>query len=165
MLPPVTPTKAKAGSYINLLLQDLSDRWNLQLPVRDALWSPSRNTHKSIESQIYSVVQFLYWRKGKAEGALNHAVAEFEENARREWIAKPRAEFGVIPSRNNRATAQQDTFLKRRDISTEKAAELAETFLSVLKSVADQVNAGAAYPVEADSKQGWSVLARHYERD
>lgn len=144
MNPPVTPTKA--GKDIDSIVKDLSDRWNLQITPRDSLWSPSRNTNKSTKSQIYSAIQYLYWQRGKAEGALAHAIAHFEDIARKGWVPKPRAEPDVLP-RNNNPNTHQDDFLKTRGSSDEEAEHWRETLLGVLKSVVEKVKAGDSYPI------------------
>ena len=152
MPPPNTPTKAiKAGNDINSLIQTISGEWSLHLPVRDAQWSPSKNSNKSIENQIYAAVQYLYF---KDEEALEYAVAEFKDHARKNWVPKPRAEPDVLPSRGLPASTRQETFLRTRDISDTKAAELREALLDVLKSVAEKVKAGVPYKIEANRKGG-----------
>lgn len=163
MASPRTPTKAKAGTDINSVIQTLSDRWNLEIPVRDTLWSPSKNPSKFNENQIYSAVQYLYFQKGDAEGALSHAITKFEEHARKNWVSKPGADPDVLPIRSTRASTRLSGkgsppdgkgFLRTRNISDVKAAELRDTLLSILKSVAADVRAGAHFEIKANVQDG-----------
>ena len=143
MFQPHTPTKAiKADEDINSRIQNLSIPWNLQLPVRDASWSPSTNPVNSEEKQIYERVRWLYFKK---EPALAYAIAEFEKQARSNWISKPHADPDVLPTRNIRPSTRQNTFLKRRNISEEDGAELRRVLLDILKNVTDKVKAGVPY--------------------
>lgn len=108
MLPPSTPTKAiKADSDINTRVQNLALKWDLQIPLRDTSWSPSRSSNKSSEQQIYASVRWLYFTD---ESALDYAVAKFENYAGKNWVAKPRADPDVLTSRNTRASACQIHF-------------------------------------------------------
>lgn len=155
MFPPRTPTKVvKADQDINSRIQALSTSWNLQLPVRDAFWSPSRNPVNSEEKQIYERVRWLYF---KNERALDYAIAEFEKHARTNWISKPHADPDVLPTRSIRPSTRQNTFLKKRNISEEDGAKLRKVLLDILKNVTDKVKAGVPYEVgnvsrEADSQ-------------
>ena len=144
MNPPVTPTKA--GDDINSIIRNLSGKWNLQISLRDSLWSPSRNTSKSTESQIYSAVQYLYWQKGKTEGALAHAIAQFEDLARKNWVPKPRAEPDLLP-RSDRPNTHHHPFLKTRGNSDEQTEHLQAILLGVLKTIVDKVKVGDPYPI------------------
>ena len=157
MNPPLTPTKA--GKDINSIIQNLSDKWNLQIPLRDSLWSPSRNTNKSTEGQIYSAVQYLYWQKGKTEGALAHAIAQFEDLARRHWVPKPRAEPDVLPG-SDRPNAHQHTFLRTRGSSDEDAEHLRDILLGVLKSLVDKVKVGDSYPIPEEGPNDCEMTGR-----
>ena len=165
MFPPSTPTKgSKAHDEINALIQNVSASWNLQLPVRDASWSPSRNTANPGEKDmmdIYRRVKYLYWTDPKA---LNCAMTEFERRARSNWVPKPHADPDVLPSRSIRPSTRNDTFLKRRSIGDKEAAELRTVLVDVLKFVTDKVTAGVPYifengPPKGDS--GWTESHIH----
>ena len=143
MFQPHTPTKAiNADQDINSRIQDLSIPWNLQLPVRDASWSPSRNPVNSEEKQIYERVRWLYFKNPRA---LDYAIAEFERRARTNWISKPHADPDVLPTRSIRPSTSQNTFLKRRSISEEDGAELRRVLLDILKNITDKVKGGVPY--------------------
>ncbi|KAL8793338.1 MAG: hypothetical protein Q9195_004115 [Heterodermia aff. obscurata] len=143
---PTTPTKAsKADNEINALIQNLSASWDLDLPVRDASWSPSRNTANPGEKDIYQRVKYLYW---KDKPALNSAVAEFERRANSNWVRKPHADADVLPSRTLRPSTRHDTFLKKRSISGKEAAELRNVLIDVLKSVIEKTTEGSLYTFE-----------------
>ena len=130
---PRTPTKgSKADDEINALIQNISLSWNLQLPVRDASWSPSRSAVNPVENDIYQRVKYLYW---KDKPALDRAVAEFERRAPTNWVPKPRADPDVLPSRSIRPSTRHDTWLKKRSVSDKEAAELRIVLVDVLKGV------------------------------
>ena len=155
MFLPSTPTKgSKEHNEINSVIQNLSTSWNLDLPVRDASWSPSRNTAGSGENEIYQRVKFLYW---KDKQALNCAVAEFERRAKSNWVQKPRADPGVLPSRSVRSSTRRDTFLKKRSISDEEAADLRNVLVDVLESVSKKVKEGKPYTFENELQKGYSI--------
>ena len=142
MFPPRTPTKAiKADDEINARIQSLSASWSLQLPIRDASWSPSRNPVNSEEKQIYERVRWLYF---KDEQALNYAIREFERYASSNWVAKPLADPDVLPSRGLRRSIQND-FLKKRKMNDEEAAELRKVLFAVLKNITEKVKARIPY--------------------
>ena len=153
MLPPSTPTKAiKADNDINTRVQNLSLKWGLQLPVRDTSWSPSRSSNKSSEQQIYAYVRWLYF---KDQSALDYAVANFENHAGKYWVAKPRADPDLLPSRNSRAGTRQDTFMRTRDIPSDReATEFKDQLLEVLKGTADKIRDGLPYRIDTDQKAG-----------
>lgn len=154
MFPPRTPTKgSKADDEINTLIQNLSASWNLQLPVRDASWSPSRSTVNPGENDIYQRVKYLYW---KDKQALDRAVAEFERRARTNWVPKPRADPDVLPSRSIRPSTRHDTFLKKQCISDKEAAELRNVLVDVLKTVTEKVPGGLPNTVENGLRKGYS---------
>ena len=98
----------------------------------------------------YVSVQYLYWQRGKAEGALAHAIAQFEDLARRDWVPKPHAEPDLLP-RSVRPNTHQDTFLKTRGSSDEEATYLRELLHTVLKSVAHKVKVGDSFPILEES--------------
>ena len=166
MAAPCTPTKTKADIDINTVIQTLSDKWNLGIPVRVTLRSPSKNPSKFNENKIYSAVQFLYYKEGDAEGALSHAVARFEDHARKNWVSKPGADPDVLPIRSTRASTRLSgkdpppdgkSFLKTRNISEAEAAELRDSLLNILKSVVDEVRARIHSKVEADVQKGLCI--------
>ena len=157
MNPPVTPTKA--GNDINSIVKTLSGKWNLQITLRDSLWSPSKNTSKSTESQIYSAVQYLYWRKGKTEGALAHAIAQFEDLARKSWVPKPRAEPDLLP-RSDRLNTHHHPFLKTLGSSDEQTEHLQGILLGVLKTVVDRVKVGDTYPIPEERPHNCELPGR-----
>ena len=149
---PSTPTKGSwADDGINTLIQKVSASWNLQLPVRDASWSPSRNTGNSGENDIYQRVKYLWW---KDKDALNCAVAEFERRASSNWVSKPHADPDVLPSRSVRPSTRHDTFLKKRSISDKEAAELRNVLVDVLRTVTEKVTGGLPYTFENGPQKG-----------
>ena len=159
MFPPRTPTKgSKADDEINAVIQTLSAKWGLQLPVRDALWSPSRSTVNPGENNVYQRVKYLYWKDKKA---LDCAVAEFERRAKTNWVPKPHADPDVLPSRSIRPSTRHDTFLKKRSaIGDKEAAELTNVLVDVLKTVTEKITAGVPYTFENGLQEGCSDYAK-----
>ena len=156
MLPPSTPTRTlKADSDINSRIRIISNKWALNLPIRDSSWSPSRHTSKSDDQQIYERIRFLYFKDAVA---LDHAIAEFEDLVSTSWVPKPRADTDLLPSLNNRISTPQESWLKRRDVSDAKTAELRELLLSVLKLIADKVRDGLPYKTENIKKEGRCLI-------
>lgn len=159
MFPPRTPTKAiKADQDINSLIQALSIKWNLQLPVRDASWSPSRNPVNSEEKQIYERVRWLYFKKKQA---LDYVLAEYEKQAETNWILKPQADPDVLPTRSIRPSTRQNTFLKKRNISEEDGAQLRKLLFDILRNVTDKVKSGVPYEGENVSRETKSLFPVH----
>ena len=160
MFSPSTPTRgSKADDEINTVIQGLSAKWGLQLPVRDALWSPSKSTVNAGENNVYQRVKYLYW---KDKRALNCAVAEFERRARTNsnWVPKPHADPDVLPSRSIRPSTRHDTFLKKRSFSDKEAAALTNVLVDVLKTVTEKIAAGLPYTFENGLQEGYSDYAK-----
>ena len=153
---PSTPTKgSNSDDAINTLIQTVSATWNLQLPLRDASWSPSKKLGYPAENDIiYKRVKFLYWQN---KPALNCAMAEFERRATSNWVPKPQADPDVLPSRSIRANTRQDTFLKKRSISDKEAAELRNVLSDVLKTVTERIKNGLPYTFENAQQKGYSA--------
>lgn len=115
---PQTPSKADDG--IGKVKQKLSTRWNIQLPERGLIWSPSSRDYNREEEKINTLIQFLYFRPG----ALELAISNFERNAASiysEWHFKPKAEANVIPHREQSDRQSDNTFLKKREDLPENA--------------------------------------------
>ena len=115
---PQTPSKADDG--IRKVKQKLSAKWNIQLPERGSIWSPSSRDYNHEEEKINTFIQFLYFRPG----ALDLAISNFERNAasiHSEWHFKPKAEADVIPHRELSRRGSGTTFLKKRDDVPESA--------------------------------------------
>lgn len=108
---PSTPSTRKANAEIKKIVYDLVQKWNLQLPIRDATWSPSKSPNEHIDQQILSCIRFLFF---KDRSALDSAITRFEQHAKTiqsEWRFKPRAESDVIPYRTEYQSAKREEFL------------------------------------------------------
>lgn len=125
MYPPRTPSKSH-DSTVNSLIRNLSIKWSLGLPIRDASWSPSgiRNPD-SPQEKILTRIRFLYF---KDPAALHGVVANFEEWARpviTDWKWKPQQEHGTIPTSASRANVfTRGSFLKTNEIPESAVASL-----------------------------------------
>lgn len=152
MFPPKTPKKAlNADNEINSRIQSLSAAWNLELPIRDASWSPSSNPVQPIEEKIYERIKFLYWQKGQV---LDNVLAEFEKQANTNWVFKRHAEPDVLPSGGAKSITRQDSFLRKRNISDNEAAELRKLLFDVLKDATDKIKAGVSHRSENTLREG-----------
>ncbi len=143
MLPlPRTPSKADDG--IERVKQSLSTRWGIRFPVRHA--TPSKRNKTLVEEKILDLIQFLYFK----EGALDHAIGQFERNAPQivsHWQFKPHGESDVLPSLAHAESALKQDFLKKRhDLLPQAVTELTESLKDFLRNVADRVKAGERFP-------------------
>lgn len=125
MYPPRTPTKSH-DSTVNSLIRNLSNRWNLGLPIRDADWSPSQiRNPDSLHEKVLTRVRFLYF---KDPAALHGVVANFEEWARpliTNWKWKPQQERGTIPTSGSGANVfKRDSYLKTNEVPESAVASL-----------------------------------------
>ena len=125
MYPPKTPNKSH-DSTVNSLIRNLSIKWNLGLPIRDASWSPSEiRNPDSPKEKILTRIRFVYF---KDPAALHGVVANFEEWARpviSDWKWKPRQEHGTIPTSASRANVfNRDSFLKTNEVPESAVASL-----------------------------------------
>ena len=152
---PSTPSKTKADEGINKIVDDLVQQWNLHLPIRDATWSPSKNTNQSIDQQILFCIRFLFF---KDRSALDDSIAQFEKHARTiqsDWHFKPRAEADVIPSRTRHESARREELLAAQvDIGDKVTADLKECLLAKVKPAYDCVKRGEKYIGETNASGG-----------
>ena len=157
-MPPLPKTPSKADDGIESLKQSLSARWGIQLPRRDAVWSPSHRDPKRLEEKICTFIQLLYFRGG----ALDLAISNFEKNAVHidsEWQFKPRAETDVLPHRQLSVDTPEDTFLRKRSELPKKAThKLTESLLHHLTLVKSRVDNGESFPGPNHSNSEAMVL-------
>jgi len=76
--PPGTPHRTAKLDPINAIVQDLNERWQLDLPIRDAPHSPS-TTVRDRPNKVYNHIKYLYH---KSTSALDGVRAEFDRIAR-----------------------------------------------------------------------------------
>ena len=145
---PATPNKADDG--IERIKQQLAAIWNLQFPVRDSTWSPSKRDPTSLPDKIHGLIQYLYYGKGHALGALDYAIKQFEKQAPlilSQWQFKPRAELGVVPSRHEPSEMKREFLHKRHSLSRDAIDQLMECLYHHLQEVAGRVKSGHDYIV------------------
>ena len=149
-MPPLQKTPVKADAGIENIKRSLSAKWGIQWPTRDSTWSPSKRDPNRVEDKIVTFIQFLYFRKPPQEGALDHALKHFEENAPQiisKWPFKPRGEPDVLPFLEASNSALKQDFLKKRPVLSEKEiTELTESLAHHLNSTITQVKAGEKFP-------------------
>lgn len=150
---PHTPTKADDG--IPLIVRSLSAKWGLQIPPRDAQWSPARDSRPElVEDQVHGRIRYLYYQN---RDALQYAIDRFEKHAIlafSQWQFKPRGDLNVLPIRSEHASAlRRDSFLKRSEITEDIAAELTQSLLRILTEVRTRVMANVDYK-DPDELQG-----------
>lgn len=76
--PPGTPHRTAKLDPINAIVQDLNERWQLDLPIRDAPHSPS-TTVRDRPNKVYNHIKYLYH---KSTSALDGVRGEFDRIAR-----------------------------------------------------------------------------------
>lgn len=139
---PRTPSKVDDG--IERVKQSLSTKWGIRFPVRDA--TPSKRDMSLVEEKILVLIQFLYFR----EGALGHAIEQFEENAVHivsQWKFKPHGEPDVLPSiAHSKSALKQDFLKKQHELPPQAVTELTESLKYFLSLVGDRVKAGEKFP-------------------
>lgn len=136
---PSTPSK-KADEDINRLIDDLEQRYNLQLPIRDPTWSPAKNTNASTDQQILSCIKYLYF---KDRSALTSSIEQFEGHASAigsKWIFKPKGEPDTLP--RHQAAKGEETLVAEADIDDKKSLELKECLLEKLRVPYDDIKHG-----------------------
>jgi len=148
MQAPKTPSKA--GDQIDSLIQSLSTKWGLQYSRRDEKWSPSRRDPNSLQDKIHACIQYLFYGKGPAKGALEHAIAQFEVYAPSivsKWRFKPLSDPAVVPMGSGSSTSalRKDFLQKRGDLSHTAVRELLESLYHQLSIVADRVRTGEPF--------------------
>ena len=142
---PVTPSKSSDG--IEAYKRSLSARWGLYFPLRHD--SPSKRNINDVEEKIHLLIQFLFWRKGHDEGALDYALAQFERHGHgllSNWTFKPRAESDVLPERQHQDSNLKADFLSKRESLTHgQMQELMACLYEKLNQVAERVKTGQSY--------------------
>ena len=138
---PRTPSKVDDG--IERVKQSLSAKWGIRFPIRDA--TPSKRDMSRVEEKILVLIQFLYFK----DGALGHAIEQFEKNAVHivsQWKFKPHGEPDVLPSIAHSKSALKQDFLKRQhELSPQAVTELTESLKCFLSLVGDRVKAGEKF--------------------
>ena len=104
----------------------LSSEWDLNFIETDSVYKPYR---------------YLSFQRGDAEGALQHALDLFNEQAQKlqsQWVSKPHADADLLPSRLSRAN--DSNYLKTKRILTDQErAQLMECLLEKLILVGNRV--------------------------
>ena len=142
MKPPVTPTKEPANDKLIKTIDQLSARWGLPLPRRDAQWSPSKSAlEQSVEEKVVGRIKFLSF---KGPTALDKALEAFERKAvliSQGWIFKPHADHDLLPRRSSTAAGSLpgSTFLRRSNADPRIVNELMKTLFEYVDQAADQV--------------------------
>lgn len=167
MLAPQTPKKA--GDEIDRIEQSLAAKWGLRFPVRDSAWSPSRRDPNSLEDKIHGRIKYLYYVKGPAEGALEYAIAQFEQHASSiasKWQFKPRAESDVVPSRTyDKSTSNGGFLVKRQDLGEAATKELMECLHATLSRVAEKAIVGQPYMLATDLAKSVEATEEPMDRE
>ena len=145
MFSPQTPKKVDDG--ITALVRTLSAKWGLNLPLRDAKWSPARDSDlRRAEDQVFSRIRFLFYNH---KDPLQYAIDQFEKHAISifsHWKFKPRADIDVLPTRSTPdSTVNRDAFLRQTEITEDAAAELTLSLLRFLREVTDRVQSKVDY--------------------
>ncbi len=147
---PDPKTPSSAGHQIDNLIQRLLADCGLQYSRREEKWSPSRRDPNSLQDKIHGCIQYLYYRKGPARGALDHAIKQFEAHApsiKSEWRFKPLSDPAVVHIGSDPSTSapRKDFLHKRGDLSHTAVRELLESLYHQLSIVADRVRIGEPF--------------------
>ena len=88
------------------------------------------------EEKIFTTIRFLYW---KSRDSLQLALDKFDEHARyvaSQWVFKPRADFGTLPSRHpSESQLHRDSFLYPQEIPLSTQTDLKKALLRFLEEV------------------------------
>lgn len=143
---PLTPESVR--DPIEDLVQSLSVQWNLRLPPRRRLLSPSKRDSTAIEERIYRYVHFLYYSKAPTKGeAFHYALSQFEQEApviSTQWRFKPRAETGVVATSKGSGPSR-DFLLRREDLGEDASNALVQRLINILLEVAEKVKQHQPY--------------------
>ena len=128
------------------------------------MWSPSRRDLHLPEEQISTRIQFLYYKGGALDVALDH----FERNAASifsKWQFKPRADPDVLPSRPPSDSLPRKDFLRKQvTIPLAAVTELTESLLHHLTLVSDRVKSGETFEksdhVRNNQHEGFAAMPK-----
>ena len=105
-----------------------------------------------MEEQILDLIQFLYFK----EGALDYAIEQFEKNAVQivsQWHFKPHGEPDVLPSfAHSKSALRQDFLKKQHELSPQAVTELTESLKHSLSLGVGRVKAGDKFPTSRGTK-------------
>ena len=146
---PSTPSSNQADADINNIVLDLNSHWNLQLPIPDSNWSPSKSCSEPRDQQIHSCIRFLYF---KDRSTLNDSIEQFRRHAsalKSNWQFKPRAESDLLPIRTRQQSATREQALAVEvAISEKESTELRDCLLAKLKPAYETAKRGQKLNVE-----------------
>ena len=132
---PFTPQKK--DDPINSFVRSLNAKWNLELPIKDGQYSPSKRTDPaSKEEQLFGLIKYLHYKNSIA---LQNAVAAFEHEAL-DLEASERDQQHTIQHLNKNDIGfyfpkRKDSFIKRkRFVDTSALADLLLRILSAAKA-------------------------------
>ena len=156
---PQTPKKVDEG--ISIIIRDLSAKWNLQIPPRSELYSPSRDSRpERVEDQVYGRIRYLYYRN---KDALDYAIDKFEKYAPMvfsQWQFKPLGDLDVLPTRSTHDSAlRHDSFLRRPEMTEDAVVALTQGLLRFLDDIAARVKLNVDYK-DPNEPQG-TIYTRH----
>ena len=144
MLAPTSPKKKP--DELNELLDGLSVEYGLSFPPKDERYSPSRRpSPEKAESAIVGHLRFLYYRD---QNALRHALDRFHKDtasASTNWVWKPKADPGVLPSSKPRKTtvppmeAQAPRFVDPEDVAATLLQNLNDTSALVMAGKSHEI--------------------------
>ena len=142
-----TPTKA--DNEIWEIQRDLSSKWGLRFP-QPGLRSPAKRRRDLPEEKALDRLRYLYFHDLKSnQTAKDHAIFRFEESARNlhaGWVAKPKGDPDVLPTRTRSGARRLEDFLaKQQPLNDEQAADLMQALLRSLTDVMESVKKGAIY--------------------
>ncbi|KAL8840797.1 MAG: hypothetical protein Q9176_003644 [Flavoplaca citrina] len=142
-----TPTKA--DNEIWEIQRDLSSKWGLRFP-QPGLRSPAKRRRDLPEEKALDRLRYLYFHDLKSnQTAKDHAIYRFEETARNlhaGWVAKPKGDPDVLPTRTRSGARRPDDFLaKQQPLNDEQASDLMQALLRSLTDMMESVKKGAIY--------------------
>lgn len=156
MINPTTPQKK--GDEINEIIRGLNARWALNIPIWDALRSPSKVTQPDCtEERILNTIRYLYW---KHRSSMQRALDQFETHALyicSEWKFKPQADTNTLPLRApSDSSLRWDSFLKRNELPDSAVHTLKEALLRFLLEVKDSPS--GCITTDSEHKSGLSLF-------
>lgn len=155
MVGPETPTKK--DDPIERITAELSAKWGLRFPP-PVFQSPAQRDRTRPEEQALGRLRYLYFHDKKhSQAATRYAIDGFERLAPKllaGWIAKPRADEDVLPTRTRSGTARQQEFLaKKPRLTDEQASDLMQAFLRQLIEAKEGIDKGAIFPIKEEPQE------------
>ncbi|KAL9027391.1 MAG: hypothetical protein Q9196_004077 [Gyalolechia fulgens] len=165
MVGPETPTRPDDG--IQRITLDLSAKWGLRFPPQ-VRQSPAKRDRDRPDEQALSRLRWLYFHDLRNnQAATQYAIQCFERFAPKllaGWVAKPRAEQDVLPTRTRSATARHQDFLFQKPTpSDSQLSDLMQALLRYLDEAIDGIKKGAVFATNEESQGDGGEISDRFD--